>query len=388
MDNNLLVVAEKLDVTVVFSDKGMAKLLDEIKTKVIAHIPDTSSEQGRKDITSLAYKITRSKTLIDDLGKSVVSDWKKKAKLIDEHRKTARDFLDDLKQMARQPLTDWEAEQAIVKEKEEAAEKERIQGRVDRLFSLNVLLPFMDVALLTETEYTDLIEKSQHAYDAEQLRIAKEAKAKEEEAERIEQVAKEQAIEAARLAKIKEDQEAIAMAQKAKEEALKAQERAIEDAKRKEAERIEREEFERKTQIEATKKARFESLQDIGFAYPFDDLGTMIDKHYSKMYDEHRKAWNEKEKALMLEKMEKERAEKMEREAREKKEKDVADLAEKARAEALRPDREKLFAFARIINGIVCPHTFKNESAKAIIDGALYELSSVADNVVKQAKEL
>ena len=30
MDNNALIVAEKLDVTVVFSDKGMTKLLDEI----------------------------------------------------------------------------------------------------------------------------------------------------------------------------------------------------------------------------------------------------------------------------------------------------------------------------------------------------------------------
>ena len=279
-------------------------------------------------------------------------------------------------------------EKERIRAEEEAAEKEKIQSRVDEFFKVDVILPFMDVALMSYDEYMDKLNDATGKYVEKQIQLEEERKAKQIEAERIEQVAKEQAIEAARLAKIKEDQEAIAMAQKAKEEALKAQERAIEDAKRKEAERIEREEFERKTQIEATKKARFESLQDIGFAYPFDDLGTMIDKHYSKMYDEHRKAWNEKEKALMLEKMEKERAEKMEREAREKKEKDVADLAEKARAEALRPDREKLFAFARIINGIVCPHTFKNESAKAIIDGALYELSSVADNVVKQAKEL
>ena len=82
MDNNSLVAAEKLDVTVIFSEKGMTKLLDEIQAKVNTYVISTETEQGRKDIASLAYKITRSKTLIDDLGKGVVADWKKKAKII------------------------------------------------------------------------------------------------------------------------------------------------------------------------------------------------------------------------------------------------------------------------------------------------------------------
>ena len=99
-------------------------------------------------------------------------------------------------------------------------------------------------------------------------------------------------------------------------------------------------------------------------------------------------AWREREAERLRILAKAEAAEKIEKEAREKKEREEAEIVEKARTEGLRPDREKLFAFARIINGIVCPHTFKNESAKAIIDGALYELSSVADNVVKQAKEL
>ena len=345
MDNNALIVAEKLDVTVVFSDKGMAKLLDEIKTKVIAHVPNITTEQGRKDIISLAYKITRSKTLIDDLGKGVVADWKKKAKLIDEHRKTARDFLDDLKNTARQPLTDWEAEQAVIKEKEEAAEKERIQGRVDRLFSLNVLLPFMDVALLTEAEYTELIEKSQHAYDVEQLRIAGEQKAKEEEEAKL-------VIERAEIERIKAEQDAKAREQAEREEALKEQERALETAKRKEIERQE--------QI-AWREREAERLRILAEA----DAAEKI----AKAIEDARIAAEEAENARLLkEAAEKER---VEREAGEKKEKEEAEIAEKRRLLEIAPDKDKLIVFANQLQDL----TVKDLSLKSKKAQTLYNIT-------------
>ena len=69
MDNNALIAVERLDVAVIFSESGMPKLLSEIKEKVIAHVPDVTTDSGRKDIASLAYNIARSKTLIDNLGK-------------------------------------------------------------------------------------------------------------------------------------------------------------------------------------------------------------------------------------------------------------------------------------------------------------------------------
>ncbi|MFH1637863.1 MAG: hypothetical protein ABIB71_05545, partial [Candidatus Woesearchaeota archaeon] len=319
-------------VTVVFSDKGMAKLLDEIKTKVIAHVPDTKTEQGRKDIISLAYKITRSKTLIDDLGKGVVSDWKKKAKLIDEHRKTARDFLDDLKNTARQPLTDWEAEQAIIKEKEVAAAKEKIQARLGALFAVNVILPFQDVALMSDADYEDKLILATDAFRTEQLRVAEEQAIKEAEEKKL-------AEERAEIEKIKIEQEARARAQTEREASLKAQEAAIETAKRKEIERQE--------QI----------------------------------------AWQERETERLRILAEVDAAEKIAREAREKKEKEIADLAEKARAEALRPDREKLEQYAIGITAIIGPNV-KSKEAHKIVMAAEARLAEIADTIIKQAEAM
>ena len=332
MDNNLLVVAEKLDVTVVFSDKGMAKLLDEIKTKVIAHVSDTSSEQGRKDIISLAYKITRSKTLIDDLGKGVVADWKKKAKLIDEHRKTARDFLDDLKNTARQPLTDWEAEQAVIKAKEDAAAKEKIQKRIDTLFALNVIMPFSDVATLDDNSYEKLLAEKTEAYKIEQARIEEERKKKEIEAERLEQLAEEQRIESDRLAKIQTDQEK-------REKEITAKEKAIEDQKR------------------------------------------------AAIALEERKIWEERESERLRMQAEKIAIETVERKKQEEIARLVTEKAEQKRQSELLPDKEKLYAFARSIEARIIPDV-KSEDAKKIVDLALKDLQRIATTIIKKADYL
>lgn len=222
---NALIAVEKLDITVVFSEDGMAKLLKEVETKAIAHVPNTTTEHGRKDIASLAYKITRSKTLIDDLGKDVVSDWKKKAKKIDGHRKTARDFLDNLKDRVRQPLADWEAKEVIIKAEKEAAEKVLIQGRVDALLAVDLVMPFFDIAMLSGDEYTVLLSKATEEHQAKQNRLIKESMAREAETKRLAEEKAAQEAEANRLADIQ-------AAQEAKEHELKKAQEAIEKAKK------------------------------------------------------------------------------------------------------------------------------------------------------------
>ena len=250
-----LIVAEKLDVAVVFSDKGMAKLLDEIKTKVISHVPNTITEQGRKDIASLAYKITRSKTLIDDLGKGVVSDWKKKTKIIDGHRKTARDFLDNLKDTVRQPLTDFKAEQAVIKEEVERKEREKIDNRMAELAKYNYIAPFMEIATWSDGEYEVLLAKVKENYELEQKRLADEEADREAEAERLDEVRLAQEAEAKRLDKIQAEiekaQEAEADRLAKIQDEIDAKEQALKDEK----ERLDRLEFERVAKEEARIKA-------------------------------------------------------------------------------------------------------------------------------------
>ena len=66
---------------------------------------------GRDEIKSLAYKIARSKTTLDNIGKEHVAEIKAKAKAIDNLRAEMRDDLDALKHEIRAPLDEWEAEQ-------------------------------------------------------------------------------------------------------------------------------------------------------------------------------------------------------------------------------------------------------------------------------------
>ncbi len=108
-----------------FKAKSMGTLLKAIEIEATAEIPDVETDAGRKAITSLAYKVARSKTTIDDLGKNFVGEQKAAIAAIDAVRKTARDFLDQLKAQVRQPLTDWE----------EAEEKriDKIQSKIQAI---------------------------------------------------------------------------------------------------------------------------------------------------------------------------------------------------------------------------------------------------------------
>ena len=108
-----LVETKTLDALVIFTNPdGLDKILKEIEAKVSGIVPDISTQKGRKEIASLAYKVAQSKTLIDKLGAELTADWKDRAKKVDVSRKRARDFLDSLKDRVRQPLTEWEEAEA------------------------------------------------------------------------------------------------------------------------------------------------------------------------------------------------------------------------------------------------------------------------------------
>ena len=354
MENDALIVAAKLDVAVVFSDKGMAKLLDEIKAKVIAHVPDTKTETGRKDITSLAYKITRSKTLIDDLGKGLVSDWKKKAKLIDGHRKAARDFLDDLKATARQPLTVWEEEQAKIQAEEDLKEKEKIDDRIAALLAVKLILPFFEIAQLDDNCYEKLLAEKTEAYEAEQNRFAEEEAIRKAENERLamEQVKQEKkakeladkeatirAEQEAESAKLKEVRDKIIAEQKKAQDKIDAERKALEDEKKAERDKVYREAFEK----QVVEDARIKAEKDV------------------------------KDKA--------------ERESLEKVEAERKANEEVARKAKLLPDKEKLLSYGKALMDVSVPE-IKNLKAKEILNEATSAVYGILKKIHKQTEEL
>jgi len=107
--------------------KSLDTLLSDIAAEAKATVQDVTTEEGRKEIASVAYKVARSKTAIDDVGKNHAAEMKKAIKIIDARRKFARDTLDALKLEIRKPLDDYEA-----------AEAARIESHVATLSSLQV----------------------------------------------------------------------------------------------------------------------------------------------------------------------------------------------------------------------------------------------------------
>ncbi|MDE1907630.1 MAG: hypothetical protein KGH75_14385, partial [Rhodospirillales bacterium] len=127
MDGQSLIPLESINAVEVFTGPNLDELLAKIRQETATIVPDVSTAGGRKEIASLAYKVARSKTTIDEAGKSLVAEWKKKSAEVDASRKKARDYLDALKDEVRKPLDEWEAEQArIERESAEKAEAERL----------------------------------------------------------------------------------------------------------------------------------------------------------------------------------------------------------------------------------------------------------------------
>lgn len=99
--------------------QGLDPYLKKIKDELDAFVPDVTTKKGRDAIASIAYKVAKGKTALDNIGKDLVAELKDVPKKIDAERKRMRDLLDLWKDEVRAPLTAWEkAEQDRVAEHE------------------------------------------------------------------------------------------------------------------------------------------------------------------------------------------------------------------------------------------------------------------------------
>lgn len=216
-----LVVIEKANALAVFkSADQIEEILAKVEREVMSFVPDVTTAKGRKEIASLAYRVSQTKSYLDGLGKDLVADLKEIPKLIDANRKTVRDRLDALRDKARQPFTEWEEEQERIKQEELArikAEEDRKRFESDH-----------EMALLMNDAFDR--EAKAKAEEAERQRVAHEEELKRQAAEQAKREAEEKA--AAELAAAQK-READAIAAKAQAELLakQAQERAEREAK-------------------------------------------------------------------------------------------------------------------------------------------------------------
>lgn len=103
-----LIPAQEIALKTFTGEEAAQAMINEIRAKALLIPVDISTDKGRKSCASIALKIAKSKTFLDDCGKGLVDGQKKEIKKIDDLRKLIRDGLDAFKEEYRRPLTEFE----------------------------------------------------------------------------------------------------------------------------------------------------------------------------------------------------------------------------------------------------------------------------------------
>jgi hypothetical protein len=229
---------ETLSPSTIFSQGGIQPILDAIEKEISAEVPDTSTDKGRKAIASNAAKVSKSKTLLDKMGKELTDKLNLAIKPINAERRLARETLDLLRDRTREPLTQYEADEqakAVKKFQEAEAEKLAIQVENDHEFAL----------MLDDKFNRDLADLKAKAEDE---RIELEAKQLKEQGEREAQIAAEaaqaeilkaeQAIKDAEYEKQRAERQVLQQREEAEALAAKVAQQAIYAAEQVEADKL------------------------------------------------------------------------------------------------------------------------------------------------------
>jgi len=183
-----LMLPETITGPTIFDGDNIRKVIAFVveKAESEANGVDIDTKAGEEVIRSLAYKIARSKTFIDDLGKDLNAGLKKQAKIIDDQRSLVRTALDDLKDKIRKPLTE--------KEEREKARKEAIQSRLNQMRGWAASLPdkrshetisewrYNAVFFITDSLKTVSFDKEEYARKQVEIALEKERAAQQKAA--------------------------------------------------------------------------------------------------------------------------------------------------------------------------------------------------------------
>ncbi|HAW2064546.1 hypothetical protein [Escherichia coli] len=246
-----LVVIEKQNAMAVFTTKEqLDPIIEAIEKEARSLVPDVSTRKGRDAIASMAHKVARSKTYIDNAGKDLVAELKALPKQIDESRRIVRERLEALKDEVRRPLTEWEAEQERIKAEEAMnalhAEALVMNEEFDRLRTAQIEADH-EMALLMNKDFDRDREEQRRL--AEQAQRERDERLKQEAAEQarrdalqhkaeLDAAARREAEEKARadVAELKRKEDAD-RAEREKQEAIAAEQRKAEEEARRAADK-------------------------------------------------------------------------------------------------------------------------------------------------------
>lgn len=241
----------------------------------IADLPrDMSDPKNRDIVRSVAFKIARTKTGLDEAAAHVASDAKQIVDSVNAERRTLRDTLDELKEKARAPLTAWEEAERLKGEraKEEIARFQNVtvdHGGKDS-GELTMILDDLKAWQFKEEHYGERAEdvKAAHVIAVERIKemLAVQSKYEAEQAE-LEQLRREKAEreEADRIRREKEEAERRAEEERKRQEGERAriEQEAKERAAREAEEKIAAERREREAAEQRAKEAEEREKQRI-----------------------------------------------------------------------------------------------------------------------------
>lgn len=172
---------------------------------------DMNLKEHREIVKSTAYKVSRSKTALDNLGKELTENARKTINAVNEKRKRIRDDLDTVRDKVRAPLNEWES-----------AEEKRISLLQKRLENLEKYTT-MQMSQYTSEQIAEHIEKATELarFDWQEFRdsaqaqwvrtnahlnkIFEERKTYEAEQDELEKLRKEQAEKNAELEQLRRE---------------------------------------------------------------------------------------------------------------------------------------------------------------------------------------
>lgn len=270
---NLAIIPRENALQVFTAADGLDPYLQMIRLEIDQFKPDITTAAGRQAIASIAYKVAKSKTYLDSVGKDLADVQKEIPKKIDAARKKVRDTLDAWKDEVRKPLTDWEeADKARIAAHE--LRLSHIDGLAADLGGLDPASLAGRISMVNEIEIGPHLQefkvKTEEAKEvalrtltaAHAIAVKNEADAAELQRLRDEAVARQRreieeriAKDAADEARAKAEQRAREAAEAAERAAREAQE-AVERKARKESEAAQRREAALKAEAEAAERRR------------------------------------------------------------------------------------------------------------------------------------
>lgn len=253
--------------TVFTTPQGLEPYLQQIRAHLDTFEADVSTKKGRDAIASMAYKVAKGKTALDNLGKALVDEMKREPAMVDAERKRMRDTMDQWKEEVRAPLTAWEEAEAA----REARHKAGVQWLSDqgreigflKLDELHAAIAAVDARVVDESweEYEAEAHRAKaRTLDALSAAIA----AREREAAEQEELSKLRAEAAAREQKDREERIAREAAERAQRESEAKAQAEREATIKREADAqaaAERRELELKLQAERAEREKAEAQQ-------------------------------------------------------------------------------------------------------------------------------